>query len=428
MWQLLKQNEQPEHNWIFYIIKKDFFSIPVSVRIISFSLFLFVLWRWLWADTFFSIYIKTIVDNVFRVSVIGALLALSKLFFTLPIGTVDDHSDMKSIIVLSKVFYVFAWFLYFAAWMFMSVHLLLIAVILNGFASATLMTTYQTFVREHSRKSNRSTVFWLYFSSLNLAYLIGALISAVLIKYIHLPYVYLFIVLFALISLLTDRRFPSLSKKRFHELLWEETFLHNFFREVFSLKLIKDILMSMKWYSRKLFGALWFEFLFNFLNYVWFLFIPIVAIANNLTLSEIAILFGVMRLPYLVNFFTGEVADRYNKKTLLLIITIFLAFLFALLGFNENFGAIMTISFGIAVWLAMMRPIISGMISDYAHPKDGWTVTSAWEFTWRIGEICGALIFGILSAIVWLNSSFMIIGAIIFVISTYQLGRKFLRR
>jgi MFS family permease len=70
---------------------------------------------------------------------------------------------------------------------------------------------------------------------------------------------------------------------------------------------------------------------------VGFLFIPIVAIANHLTLSEIAILFAVMRVPYLVNFFTGEFADRYNKKTLLLIVTIFLSFLYALLGYNENF-------------------------------------------------------------------------------------------
>jgi MFS family permease len=96
-----------------------------------------------------------------------------------------------------------------------------------------------------------------------------------------------------------------------------------------------------------------------------------------------------------------------------------------LLGYNENFWAIITISFGISVWLAMMRPIISGLISDYTHPKDGWTVTGAWEFIWRSGDICGALIFGILSLIVGLQFSFVIVGIIIFLISSYQLFRKF---
>ncbi|MEI6672231.1 MAG: hypothetical protein WCL02_02470 [bacterium] len=49
---------------------------------------------------------------------------------------------------------------------------LLIAVILNGFATASLLITYQSFIRKHSRKNIRGTIFGLYFSSSNLAYII----------------------------------------------------------------------------------------------------------------------------------------------------------------------------------------------------------------------------------------------------------------
>jgi hypothetical protein len=49
--------------------------------------------------------------------------------------------------------------------------------------------------------------------------------------------------------------------------------------------------------------ALCAEALMNFMNYVGFLFIPIVALENNLTLSQIAILFAVMRVPYMINVF-----------------------------------------------------------------------------------------------------------------------------
>ncbi|MBQ9553429.1 hypothetical protein IJU97_00205 [bacterium] len=45
----------------------------------------------------------------------------------------------------------------------------------------------------------------------------------------------------------------------------------------------------------------------SFMNYVGFLFIPIVAIENNLTLSQIAILFAVMRVPYLINVLIGDI-------------------------------------------------------------------------------------------------------------------------
>jgi hypothetical protein len=41
----------------------------------------------------------------------------------------------------------------------------------------------------------------------------------------------------------------------------------------------------------------------NFLNYTSYLFIPIVAAENNLSLSQIALVFAAMKLPYVVNVF-----------------------------------------------------------------------------------------------------------------------------
>lgn len=65
----MEKNHQ-EHNGIIKIIRKEFFSVPISIRIVSFSLFLFLLGRGLGADVFFSIYIETIVDNILRISLI----------------------------------------------------------------------------------------------------------------------------------------------------------------------------------------------------------------------------------------------------------------------------------------------------------------------------------------------------------------------
>jgi hypothetical protein len=86
------------------------------------------------------------------------------------------------------------------------------------------------------------------------------------------------------------------------------------------------------------------EFVFNVLNYIGFIFIPIVAVKNNLNLSQIAIIFAIMRLPYVINFFTTELTGRYNKKKFILIIMLFLSFLFALLGFKDDFGGIIIVS------------------------------------------------------------------------------------
>lgn len=152
-----------------------------------------------------------------------------------------------------------------------------------------------------------------------------------------------------------------------------------------------------------------------------FLFIPIVAIANHLSLSQIAILFAVMKLPYIMNFLTSEFADRYDKKTIIVIIMIFLSFLYTLLGFNEGFRAIVTISFGIAVGLSIMRPILSGIISDHTRPQESGTITASGEFVGRIGDILGSLGFGVLSVMLGLHASFVIIGIVIFCVGAFQL-------
>lgn len=194
--------------------------------------------------------------------------------------------------------------LYFAAGILKSPVVLVLAVLLNGLATAAMLTTYQAFIRKHSKKNTRGAIFGLYFSSSNLAYVIGALIAAVLIGYVQLPYLFLFVSLFSVVSFFTDQKLPSLSKKKIKEFLGKDTFIHKFFIEVFSLHAIRDVLLTMKNYSSRLYYALGFEFMFNLLNYIGFIFIPIISIKNNLTLSQIAMVFAVMRVPYLIDFFT----------------------------------------------------------------------------------------------------------------------------
>ena len=84
-------------------------------------------------------------------------------------------------------------------------------------------------------------------------------------------------------------------------------------------------------HNSKLYVALGSQFLVCLLNYVGFLFIPIIAIENHLTLSQIAIVFAVMKVPYLINIFIGKLGDKYNKKLLISIILIFMSMFYVLL-------------------------------------------------------------------------------------------------
>jgi len=60
----------------------------------------------------------------------------------------------------------------------------------------------------------------------------------------------------------------------------------------------------MQFYHKTMYQAMGYEMLYSILNYVGFIFIPIVALQNNLTLTQIAIVFAIMRLPYIIDFFS----------------------------------------------------------------------------------------------------------------------------
>ena len=167
---------------------------------------------------------------------------------------------------------------------------------------------------------------------------------------------YLFIIIFALLSLLQDGKIQDFIKKKFSKSWKKWNFLVNsvdadvdvdlcnirklfgtrgvivrFSKEAVSFASWKRMFASLKSYGRSMYTALSAQALASFMNYVGFLFIPIIANDNNLSLSEIAILFAVMRLPYVINVLIGGFGDKYSKKILITILVFIGALLYILL-------------------------------------------------------------------------------------------------
>lgn len=429
---------------------QNIINIPISIRRVSISLFLFMMGRGLWGDTFFSIYIKEIIGTGIGLTLIGAFLPIIKLGIVIPIGVLNDQGNAKYLLLWWKILYAICAIFYFAAGINHSISLLLIAVLLNGIASSTMFTTYRVLYGKKSKTTNRSQIFGVYFSSINMAYVIGAIISSFLVKYLDLPYMYLFVVIFALFSILQDgkiqdfiRRNFSKTRKRFSKkqdssnevnediltvkkVLGKKGVVSNFFKEVFSLNPWKKMFSSMRNYGAPMYIALSSQAIVNFVNYVGFLFIPLVAIENTLSLSEIAILFAVMRIPYLVNVFIGNLGDKYNKKILISLWLLVASGLFVVLGTASWFLAIVGASFWLSLIVALLQPISSALILWYAKPQDKGLVVGMQEFVSKSGEMIGSLGFGILTARVGMHLWFQILGLALWVLSAYLLIKKLL--
>ena len=74
--------------------------------------------------------------------------------------------------------------------------------------------TYRNYYDKNATNENRSQIFWLYFSSMNLAEILWAVISAVLVSYLDLPFMYLFVIIFSLLALLQEQKIKDQLKAK----------------------------------------------------------------------------------------------------------------------------------------------------------------------------------------------------------------------
>ena len=426
--------------------------IPLKIRSISLSLALFMMGRWLGTDTYFSIYIKEIVGSAWWVTVIWAVLAFVKLLFTIPIWRMNDRLNVKYILLVWKILYAVCGLLFFLAWILHSRILLLFAAIFNGIANSTTFTTYRSYYSKKSTKVDNAQVSGVYFSAMYITEVIWSLIAAVLVNYLELPYMYFFVVIFALVSLLQDEKIKSVLSKRYNKtrkrfykrvkkesksssnisnnpeyeqrFFWKDWFIRSFVKGCLSTESRKEIWQLLKKYNWKMYVALWSFMLTNFLNYTSYLFIPIVAAENNLSLSQIALVFAAMKLPYVINVFTWKFWDKYSKKLLISIILVLISFLYVLLWFNEWFYTILILTFFISLWIALLFPLTAALVISYEESKDKWSIAWVEEFVWRAWDIIWSLWFWTLTAIIWLQKWFTIIWMCTFWLWMYLMIKK----
>lgn len=132
-----------------------------------------------------------------------------------------------------------------------------------------------------------------------------------------------------------------------------------------------------------------------------------------------------MRLPYVIDVFAGAIADRYNKKKFILLMLFYLAFLYTLLGFGTGFMDILVISLGIAFCLALMRPVISSLISEYTRPEDDGKITGLQHCVSGLGAALGSIMFGALGSLCSMQTAFVSVGVFLFFFSLRGMMRKY---
>lgn len=408
-------------------------EIPLWIKWISVSLFLCILWLWIW-DTFYSIYIESIVTFWLWVSIFWALYSITKLLIVIPIGILNDQWKTDDLLTLWKLSWMISGVLYYLAWTFNSWVILLLWTLFSWLAWAIIYPGYWTLYKKSWTKRNHWLIFWIYYASINLAYCAWALISAYLIIYLNLSELFLFMSLFILLSVIWDWRIWYFSTKLSPK---DKPIVLSFKRNGLIPLLWKNIMSRKPWmeiyhilkdYQWSMYSALWAQSLISLMEYVGFLFIPIIAVDNNLSLSEVAIISAIMWLPSILNLFVWSFGDKYNKKLLIGILLLIWWILYVLLWNTTTFLGIMGTTFGIFFVIAFIFPLVSALISDWIKSKEEGTIAWVKEFIWTSWEIIWALWFGVLITSIWIHTTFVLFWYMLIMLAIYIISKKTMQK
>jgi len=389
---------------ILKTIRSDYLSLPWGIRLACFNLAILTIAWGLGTDTYLSIYLETLFGDIFWIGMYLATLSTIKLLLNLPIGELDGRIDERKIIIGGKILYCLSAITMFLAGYWQSITFLLLTLPLFGIAYPMVYTTYQSYLRQHSNRRNASQVFGLFNAEQAIAYCGAAIVTALIIPYFELHWFYVFVFLFSLVSIMGDINIPERRSRP----IWPEIK-----RVLWKKNVYKKVYQDLKNYDSHFYFILFLQLMWGLMDYVSLMFIPLLAIQHDLTLSQTALVFGFMRLPYLLSFFFAEIADRRESLGLLGGSLLLAAGFLGIIGTSSSFAVIFFVSMAFSTCLAMIRPTIGGVLTNLIVPRQRCEMTGVEEFLSKGGQIIGSLVFGIMAHYFGMEWTFMSLASII---------------
>jgi MFS family permease len=180
-----------------------------------------------------------------------------------------------------------------------------------------------------------------------------------------------------------------------------------------SVPLLSNVFKETTWKNPNL-GSISQGGLVNNLNdgMIWGLF-PMLLLSKGFTVAELAQIIAIYPTVWgLSQLFTGKLADRYAKKSLLFW-GMFLQGL-AILGFiwAETFLAFASLSVVLGLGTAVVYPTFLAAIADNTHPSQRAQSIGVYRLWRDLGYAVGALLTGILADFWTTNTAIFAIGGI----------------
>lgn len=408
--------------FLYTKVNRDFGAVPKNVKSLLFGLFVYCI-AWGIIDPFLAIFFHQVMGNYSFAGFLYGLFFLMGAGLAIPVGDLADKVNRIKFTVFPMLAYPVIGLLYFVSSFAgaFSLAVVFIARILHGVGSLFWIMT-DGFVRENSPKGETSATFGLYISVCQFAYVIAPLFSIPIILFFGLTnqsinWLFLVLIPFPIISALLifrikDKGMPL--KAAINEVVVKD-------------KVVKKELQDFKQMGFAGIFVVLLGFFLKAIEAIILFLIPLYVASLNLGLVQIAILFSIINIPYILSFFFAEIADSWGKINVIVFGLLLTAFSLVAISFIPvTSGAFYVTCFALGLILAFIRPAVNGLITDITPRVKEGEITGLYTTVLKIGGFVSALTLGILSDFFGLTFPFLLFAALLLVMSvvTYSIKRK----
>lgn len=393
-----------------------FHEIPHGVRAITEATAI----RWFgWglAESLIPVFIFSFAHNYATAGLIGSTYDFAFIMVLPIVGFAADGFPATVLIALSLGLYPLVGVLYFLAGALGLVLFIVVARLTNGILYALDYVGRETYFRRHVDKTKIATVLGYFDSIANLWWIVAALMSLALIRYVSISFLLLMIAPTSVIALIVVLRLrnsdpevipklPSSNLDRSYSAALRETQSWN---------------VTMK-------GLAIFNFFIALAGTVTAFFLPIEAHLEGASLAQVVLIGIFFAVPPLLGWFLGQWFDLKGQSIFPYGLFAF-AILLGSLGFMNTYAWKLFAALGIGMTLELLTLGSGELVTFYTLPEHFGRVGGIMEGISDLGGLVGPLAVGILINLWGAPRAFVYLGFIIGVLAvTFLIMKGALRR
>lgn len=388
---------------------------------------------WGIGETFFSIMVESIVDNLFIVGLLWAFFnftLISSIFF---IPFLLKRFSARRLLITSKILNMTAMFLYFVGGIQKNLLLFFLACFINGIGAALRDVSDRDFLLENSEKARMTTVLGSNFAIQDTLRSMGILLSGLIIFVFTsnfniimpevIPYNYLLaspILGLSLIFLLKIKE-PTTKSKSKKELYHKNAHPRLFIKAFFLLS--KEGKFSL--------------LLISFLEMIFIsilIFLPLLINSLGLSFFYIALFAAFLNFSLILASFFSVLEDYFDKMTFIILGLLLSSLPLFFLTITDIPAIIAFLLFLISLSICIIKPASLSMIANNLPRDEMPNLASLQIFAKNIGAILAALILGAVAEKYGINLVFIITAmiaiffAVLAIVLKWHLGKKFIAK